>query len=303
MQSTRHDRDSRRSLEAHQLNYHDSDRDVNSASFGRSQVQTWESPIQRNVGAASPAQQTPPDLFYSHLGSSMQPPPIPSQSISNSFFYEGHRGTVPEWLKACSPTPDNHDPAPSTYTHARTPSPPPPIPGAFNRNHIQAWQESQISGSFRRSEIDMLVSQSDYVPVTRRRSTTSGPSSRESGNSFSSGGASGSALSHREVVSRCEFCGREDLLSALKDHWLRCPRRNARPSSRPGTWFGGSRSVCPYYIPIVHSLMKYSAVAPLRHAVIFVSKAVTSPFDFVPCSTPPNRGTTQNNCSYLSLAE
>lgn len=283
MQSTRnHNRDSRQALGAYQLNYHESDRDVNSTSFRRGQTaQTLTTPLQSNAGTAraAPPQQTPFGIFHSQPSSSIQPP----TPVSSSFFYGGHRErideTVPEWLQACSPATDDDNPAPSTYLHTRTPSPPPPIPGAYDRNGIPAWRESQISGSFRRRDMDSFVSQSDYVPVTRPSSPTSGPSSRGSGNSFSSGGAScDSALSRREAVSRCEFCGREDLLSTLKDHWFKCPRRNARPSSRPGIWFGSQMYVLITLLLLIDEII-YGSVVLLRHVAIYVFKTVMSPFD------------------------
>lgn len=254
-------------------NYYDSGREVHSAPFGQGQDRSWASVAQSSTGPSRVAssQWTPSGLFQSHgnlrSSRSIQLPPTTSQhTVPSPFPHGGHRerieGTVPAWLGNYEPYRGRHNPnefTPPNYIHPSTPPSPPPIPAAYDRNRVPAWRENQISGSFRRSEADALVQLPDYVPVVRTRSPTSGPSSRGSGNSFSSGGASGgSARSHRDAVSRCEFCGREDLLSALKDHWLRCPRRNARRSSRPGIWFGGSRSVCLYRVLNSLSLTEYS---------------------------------------------
>ena len=106
---------------------------------------------------------------------------------------------------------------------------------AYERSHVPAWKESQYSGEYRRQEMDARVSQADFVLVSPR---AQGSQSSGSAHSFSSGGATSGSCDHSgmDVTSECEFCGRTELLSTLKGHWLSCPHRTAVPPSRRGIW-------------------------------------------------------------------
>jgi hypothetical protein len=112
-----------------------------------------------------------------------------------------------------------------------------PYAAAYDRNHVPAWKESQHSAEFRRQEMDARVLREDYVHVTSLVGGQ-GQGSSDSANSFSSGGATGGSCdwSGQDVTSECEFCGRRDLLSTLKDHWLSCQYRTTGARSRRGIW-------------------------------------------------------------------
>ena len=114
-----------------------------------------------------------------------------------------------------------------------------PYTAIYERSHVPAWRELQYSGEFRRQEMDARVLRDDYVRTTSPVSMRGqGSQSSGSAHSFSSGGATSgsSSWTGQDVMGECEFCGRRELLSTLKDHWLSCQYRTAVPPSRQGMW-------------------------------------------------------------------
>lgn len=114
-----------------------------------------------------------------------------------------------------------------------------PYNAAYERSHVPAWRELQSSGEFRRQEMDARVLRDDYVRTTSPVSVRGqGSQSSGSANSFSSGGATTGSFgwTGQDATGECEFCGRTELLSTLKDHWLGCKYRSAVQPSRQGVW-------------------------------------------------------------------
>lgn len=166
-----------------------------------------------------------------------------SISVPGDHRQRGRVERIPTWLDEQLSSRGNfpaHYPrdAPSFDSPEIAPSPP-PIPGVYCRNHVPSWAELAFSAQHRREEMNARVYKRDFVRVARSPSSVRGRGSQSSGsgNSFSSGGASrGSGRSGHHVMSSCEFCGKKDLLSTLKDHWLSCPHRGPAGSFRHGLW-------------------------------------------------------------------
>jgi len=197
-----------------------------------------------------------PESFHSHGGTGWpggQPTPatrypslaLPADTLPNVRRYPSAQ-QISAWL-ASQPFPASDEPpvhrtgpvtAPS-FEHsgmAQSYEPQYTYSAAYERNHVPTWRESQRSGEFRRQEMDVRVLHADYVRVSSPQGR--GSQSSGSAHSFSSSGATAGSCGWpgQDVTSECEFCGRRELLSTIKDHWLSCPHRSAVPPSRRGVW-------------------------------------------------------------------
>lgn len=112
---------------------------------------------------------------------------------------------------------------------------------AYERSHVSAWNEQQYSGESRRRELEARVAREDYVRIVHSpaRSGSGSQGSRGSTGSNSTGRATAGSYytqSGKVPDSECEFCGRIEPISTLKEHWFACEHRNPVPESRQGPW-------------------------------------------------------------------
>ena len=120
---------------------------------------------------------------------------------------------------------------------------------AFERNQVPTWREQQYSGEIRRRELERVVAGEGYRRVVRsprgsqgsRGSTRSNGATTGSGSSDSADGASAGSFAPTGRTQTCEFCGRAEMLSTLREHWLVCEHRAPVPESRQGVWIGRPR--------------------------------------------------------------
>ena len=174
--------------------------------------------------------------------------PSPSPDIQRRSVTQGRVEYIPTWLEnQASPPSDAHlvqrsgqiivpsfEHSGMAQSYAQH-----PYNVAYERSHVPAWRELQYSGEFRRKEMDARVLRDDYVRTTSPVSVRGqGSQSSGSANSLSSGGATAGSLgwTGQDATAECEFCGRTELLSTLKDHWLGCKYRTAVQASKQGVW-------------------------------------------------------------------
>lgn len=112
---------------------------------------------------------------------------------------------------------------------------------AYERNKVPAWKENQYSGEFRRQELDDMVSRDDYVRIAQspvRSGTGGSQGSRGSARSTASTSratAGSPVVPGQDAIGQCEFCGRLEPVSTLKEHWLSCDYRSPTQGSRRGS--------------------------------------------------------------------
>jgi hypothetical protein len=178
-----------------------------------------------------------PTLYHSQ-----SPPSDTPANIPRCPSLRGRVEYIPTWLAGqpsdAPPTRRTAGVTAPSFEHsgmARSYEPQHTYPAAYERSQIPVWRELEQSGEIRRQEMDARVSRADYVRLPSNPPTSRGSQSSGSAHSFSSGGATTDSFGGQDVAGTCEFCGRRELLSTLKDHWLKCPYRATRPSRR-GVW-------------------------------------------------------------------